>query len=82
MTLGRTCRSCGAEIAWGVNEQTRRRMPLDPDIVMTGLRFAVVGQTQDEQHGLVDVVAKTDVGPGRVSHFATCPNAGQHRRKR
>jgi hypothetical protein len=58
------CRSCGARIQW-VEMESGSRMPLD----VNSQRMVVVG----------------DDGKGHVlaaftSHFATCPNASEHRK--
>lgn len=69
-----TCRSCGAEIIWAVMG-SGKRMPFDAEPVIpspTGL-FVVI--TDDEGvHGL------SQNNPLYRSHFATCPNAAEHRR--
>lgn len=91
-----TCRSCHAPIWWAVSESSGKRIPLDPEpagdgnIVETGrthtsgvpmvrylkksaavtwptLALAVGGQQPDQER--------------YVSHFATCPDADQHRKK-
>lgn len=75
------CRSCGAEIRW---ERTAagKPIPLDPEPVADG-NLAI----RDDGR----VVAYIDgdgerIALGRplryVTHFATCPNADQHRRNR
>ncbi len=61
-----TCKSCGAAILW-VPTQTGRPMPLDA----AGQRRIVLGQHTGIAHVLMSY----------TSHFATCPQAGQHRRK-
>lgn len=57
------CRSCGADIQWGVTENGAR-MPMDLQ------RRTVCVPAPD---GRVKVVT------GYESHFATCPNADRHR---
>jgi len=34
-----------------------------------------------DAQGLAVIAAKAPMGPRYTSHFATCPQAGQHRRK-
>lgn len=69
------CRSCNAEIIWAVTE-AGRRIPLDAEPVKS-----------DELRGLFvlydgpERVART-VPPVYRTHFATCPNADQHRGSR
>jgi hypothetical protein len=60
-----TCRSCGAAILWVVTHPGGKRMPLDVPPVK---RFVV----EDGEAYQRDTY---------VSHFATCPNAAQHRKK-
>lgn len=64
-----TCRSCGAAILWLVMRPSGRRMPVD---------------AKPEKRITIDDI---DEGVGEmtdtyVSHFATCPNAAQHRKAR
>ena len=67
------CRTCGAPIIWAEHADTGKRMPLDEAEVTTGVRF-VIGIPL----GLA--YAATGTTPGHESHFATCPDAKQHRR--
>lgn len=66
-----TCRSCGAEILWAVTANGKR-MPLDAQPV-PGL-FAIrdlPGHDPEATSPPISVYR---------SHFATCPNADQHRK--
>ena len=63
------CRSCGAEIVWAVTA-TGKRMPLDAKP-----EKRVVLEPRDV-FGEIAEVKDTF-----VSHFATCPDADQHRRR-
>lgn len=69
-----TCTSCGRDIIWCKTPQGKR-MPVDAEPVKGGnLRLEDV---QDEG----PCVYCTKAGEGtHVSHFATCPNAAQHRK--
>lgn len=89
------CRSCGAVIAW-LTTRNDKAIPCDPELVelvpldredpdqvslprisgIDELGAVVFGTapTADTPRGLVRHV--------RVSHFATCPNARQHRKVR
>jgi hypothetical protein len=68
-----TCRSCGAPIIWVLTE-AGKRMPLD---------------AKPEKRWTIDPLAlrlnpdapRARLGDTHVSHFATCPNAAQHRKK-
>lgn len=71
------CKSCHAPIRWATVRGSGKHMPLDFDESEGGNVFllaggvAVVGKQED----------KTPFGATRhFSHFATCPNASDHRR--
>ena len=74
------CKSCGAEIRW-VRTPAGKMMPLDakptPEgnvVVVRGIGYA----------GTSKYTGDPNLLPGEefryTSHFATCPQAGQHRR--
>jgi len=69
LTSTARCRSCGAQIEWTLTAKGRR-MPLDVDERADG------NLVVDDAHRAVSVPAGTG---NRTSHFATCPNAGEHR---
>ena len=70
------CRSCHAPIQWARTTK-RKNIPLDVGVVTSGGNVRHTGEW-DGPFMVVEVVA---VGEGdRVSHFATCENAGEHRR--
>lgn len=76
--MSATCRSCGATIRWErtVNDKP---IPLDPEPVEDG-NLAI------RDDGKVYSVGKPSEGalalpiPKYKTHFATCPNAAEHRR--
>lgn len=74
------CRSCDADIIWGVTEKDKR-MPVDADPVEGG-SFALVNEEVNGKT-IVRAVWRTRAPEGttefHASHFATCPNAEQHR---
>lgn len=74
--MSTTCKSCGAEIIW-VKTRGGKAMPLDakPEkrMVLVGFEGAQVGDQ--------DPTPIAEVQDTYLSHFATCPNADQHRRK-
>jgi hypothetical protein len=83
------CRSCGAPIEWAVTEN-RRRMPVDAEPVVDGnILLEHRGYVGDPPIArIVDADERADLqrlSPEPlvlfVSHFATCPNAAQHRRR-
>jgi hypothetical protein len=65
-----TCKSCGKEIQW-VKMDSGKAMPVD---VTPKSMVQVSGDGHDEPMGKVVRVFE--------SHFATCPNAAQHRSPR
>ncbi len=73
------CRSCEAPIRWAVTGKGRR-MPLDAQPSPDG---TIAVEPEDELGVIVGIVrGVSTTQPRFVSHFATCPNAGGHRRKR
>lgn len=71
------CRSCGADIRWAELEVSSKRIPLDPFPAENGNILL-------NSNGKAEVLHKHDMEsatpPLYVSHFLTCPNAGEHRR--
>ena len=70
------CRSCQAPIFWAMTE-TGKSMPIDRDPNPEGNLVL-------DENNIASVVAPTE-GKGQTrytSHFATCPDAGQHRKPR
>lgn len=74
------CRSCGATVDWVATD--RRKMPLDPcpdpkrgNVVrLSGDNALVLGHAEaTERRARGDRLY--------LSHFATCPNADQHRKR-
>ena len=75
MTTIATCKSCGARIMWAVTS-TGKKMPVDA-------RESSRGNLTLERQPDGELLARY-VSPGagtHTSHFATCPNADQHRGK-
>ena len=71
-----TCRSCGAPILW-TKTRKGKNMPLDPKPDPEG-RFVQILQ---DDHILAHFDrTRSERGPHYQSHFATCPDADQHRR--
>ena len=71
-----TCGSCGAAIVWA-ETKNGKQMPMNVETVPCS-KCAGNGRI-----GLLSDPCKTCNGTGaiHVTHFATCPNAAQHRRK-
>jgi len=71
------CRSCKAPVVW-VRTRAGKRMPVDPEPVEGG---NIILSERDHATPLA-VYVEADPGVMRhVSHFATCPNADQHRKR-
>lgn len=75
-----TCKSCGARIRWVITT-AGKRMPLDPEPHPEGTIVPVFDPARDRPVARVLPAPPTDRDAWR-SHFATCPNADQHRRAR
>lgn len=86
------CESCGRIIKWCVT-QAGERMPVDdephehgniviePPKVPGGNPIAIVTQRRvPGQEGLFTDSITDETRPRYRSHFATCPNAAEHRR--
>lgn len=61
------CKSCGAEIIWATTK-AGRKIPLDPEPVKVPLFVFDNGYANDPP-------------PLRQTHFASCPNAKEHRQR-
>lgn len=78
------CGSCKADIVWAITVATGKRIPLDAQPSEDGN----VAVHRDQVNGeLIARVLKDgeQTGPWEhrgVSHFATCPNADQHRKRK
>lgn len=77
------CRSCGAEVLWVKVVPMGRLMPVDAEPKEAG-NMRMLG----ERNAVAKVLNKVDLQDARnaseklyASHFATCPNAKQHRSK-
>lgn len=75
------CRSCGARIRW-IRTVGGKAMPCNAELI----RFNRGGgpETFVTPEGKVERGKRDREGviTGYISHFATCPNANQHRRRR
>ena len=76
--MGASCRSCGAAILW-CETTGGKRMPLDAKpaktIVLDGDGPRSVAAGDQHPAPLARVI------DGYTSHFVTCPNAAQHRKR-
>lgn len=83
------CKSCGASIVW-IKTQNGRSMPCDADPVnyqknYKGASLIVTAEGAVIRGDIVEndpsaPLQKIIDGQGYISHFATCPNANQHRK--
>lgn len=84
------CRSCDAPIRWAQHSVTGRNMPIDaahnPDGNVVVVDWLNVGDPTKTPTPVVAVgkaaLDKAINGYRYTSHFATCPNASKHRRKK
>ena len=74
------CRSCGAPIIWALTKHDRR-IPLDPIPVPDGNINISVDENGQTRSEIVNAPLFSSA-PLYVSHFVTCPNAAQHRRRK
>lgn len=78
-----TCRSCGARIRWATTANGNR-MPIDDEPVPDG--NIVLSDPTPGAYAPVALLVDPDAPmlddpPRFVAHFATCPNADQHRKR-
>lgn len=73
------CRSCGAAIIWSKTVATGKAVPLDAEPHEDGNIGLVPAGAMVLPKEMVELGKK--IGSKRYrSHFATCPNASQHRK--
>lgn len=78
------CRSCGAEILWA-HTRDGKRIPLDAVPSPAGNVYLNESATFARASVLSGALLEAARSAGeklRTSHFATCPQAGEWRRKR
>lgn len=76
------CRSCGASIRWVEILPSRKLTPLDITPTANGNLMIVDGHQAQDGTPIARVVTpleRTASTTLYTSHFATCPNAAQHR---
>ena len=78
------CRSCGAEIVF---QRTRagKSMPCDPRLVPFWADIRAKEKVITEDGDVVSCRLEGEpeemTNVGRIPHWATCPSAGQHRKR-
>lgn len=81
-----TCSSCGASIIWTVTE-AGKSSPVDAipvaggNLRLTEQPYPLPPLTRVVGAG-IDLFDDTDDGTRHLNHFATCPNAAEHRKPR
>ena len=79
------CKSCGAEIVW-VKTRAGKDMPCDPGLIPFWAKFKATSKVVTLDGDVVSCLLDGDPdeisGVGRIPHWATCPNAAQHKRRR
>ena len=93
--MSSSCKSCRAEIVWVLTEGGKR-MPVDAEdgwpIAYDDGNLLPTGEVKSTDRGSAQVVRVTPAGEVSLfadlteqrwkSHFATCPDADQHRKVR
>lgn len=84
MRANSNCRSCGAPVRWCITDVNRKRMPVDPEPVADGNIWVV---RTEQATPIIGVALHTDNVPASealryVSHFVTCPQSNEWRKKR
>ena len=78
------CRGCGADIVW-ISTPGGKSMPCDAEPVLyreqAGAPGKIVTPNGQVLSCELDVAPENATGVGYISHFSTCPQAGQFRRK-
>ena len=79
-----TCRGCGAPIVW-IRTTGGKSMPCDAEPVLYKERKGAAGKIVTPNGEVLscdlDVEPGEATGVGYISHFVTCPQAKQFRRK-
>lgn len=80
----KTCESCGARIVWAVTERGSK-MPLNAEPDPLGM-FSLLGPAHEGGPLRLHTVGEGDLSGDAVrrytSHFASCPAAAKHRRRK
>lgn len=80
----RRCKSCGAPIVW-IKMAGGKSMPCDADQVLYWQQAGGSQKIVTPNGEVLSAELRGDpdkaTGIGYISHFATCPNADQHRRR-
>lgn len=80
------CRSCGQQVIW-IKTAAGKNMPCNPEMITykikQGGREKIITPNGEVHSAEIVGSEKLDeaTGIGYISHFATCPNGGRHRKK-
>ena len=78
------CKSCGAEIIW-IKMESGKSMPCNAELVMywekRGGKEKIVTPNGEVISCELAGELNSATGLGYISHFSTCPNANQHRKR-
>ena len=77
------CRSCGAQIKW-IRTQSNVPMPVNPEVYTFRVDSKGSEVFVTQQGGVLRGDKSNEPGAirGWISHFATCPYANEHRRRK
>lgn len=76
------CRSCDAPVLWVTMEGSGKSNPLDPEPVENGNVETFTGEDgRPMGRVLTDASDRLFSPPLYVSHFSSCPNAKEHRKR-
>ncbi len=82
--MASTCKSCGAPIIW-IQSRKGKWIPCDEGLkeykVDSSGKDYIVTQRGEIVRCTFDFEGTAD-GMGRIAHWATCPNADKHRRRK
>lgn len=78
--MAATCKSCGAPVRWAKTIKGRP-IPLDPIPAPNGNVIISEEGTALVYAGPAGIAARYQDEPRYLSHFATCPNADEHRNR-
>lgn len=77
-----TCRTCGAPVEWARTAKAGKAIPLDVGEYANG-NLDVIGRSEDGTPTVRVLTLDERLSAGRPlrrSHFASCPDAAEHRR--
>jgi hypothetical protein len=82
-TLPSECRSCKDPIVWVIWPRSGKRMPIDAIASKTGDIVVTHKKSENKLHAeKFDPASHPPPRKRYTSHFATCPNASEHRGQR